>query len=690
MDVASGRGGEAPAPRRALVSDLTGLLAIAACLILGLVLVPRWARPALIDFGPNDADYIRSGFRPDWEIEDGTRFHWALRDAEVLVPIRVEGEHLKLNLRYRRHFVEPAEILVAANGAPAGRFEAALDPAVPYRMATVQLPALDAAGLDLALHADSLNPRPLSLALDWLEVARGGPADALALDWPTRMTAVILIAFAFTCLRASGLARAMSMTVVGLMAVAIVAGSWYDVVATERILREGAPTFAAVVVVAVLLTGVTPLRRWLRVDSPATAGLLVALTMLAALVRLALLLHPRFFYPDVRVHAIFAWRIAHDGLRPFLRDFTANQFQHSLGLQMENGHWYAFPYPPAFYVLCWPLVAFLHWRPEVAVESLAAGANSLQTLVVFAIARRLLWDKDDVPTALAAAGAVPLLPIFLARLTLAYFPAIVGQAVDSVVILYLAARVPRLDRLVTVCTLAALVCVALLTYTQSLLNFGILLPLFLILQVLFDREPGARRRQIGLFAAGALGAGLAMAAFYARYVPVFIDMRNGVPMAEEHIVLEKAAHARPAPTAELNNDDRFSGRNFAPLRGVAKAAWRLRIFYSWASPLVLAGLLLLWRDGRGYQRRIGIAWAITYLLLNVGSGSLPGPNLIRYNKDHEIVAPLFCIALACVGSWLWRRGPIGRVLASSFAASFWGLGAVRAVRYLTEKFWSAR
>ena len=33
----------------------------------------------------------------------------------------------------------------------------------------------------------------------------------------------------------------------------------------------------------------------------------------------------------------------------------------------ENGHWYAFPYPPVFYVLCWPLVRLARFRPEVAV-----------------------------------------------------------------------------------------------------------------------------------------------------------------------------------------------------------------------------------------------------------------------------------------------------------------------------------
>ena len=83
-------------------------------------------------------------------------------------------------------------------------------------------------------------------------------------------------------------------------------------------------------------------------------------------VRVPLPGHVRFYYPDVRVHAQFAWELGRRGLVTFLRRFTENQYRYSLGLQLENGHWYAFPYPPAFYILCWPLVR-AGFRPEVAL-----------------------------------------------------------------------------------------------------------------------------------------------------------------------------------------------------------------------------------------------------------------------------------------------------------------------------------
>lgn len=47
---------------------------------------------------------------------------------------------------------------------------------------------------------------------------------------------------------------------------------------------------------------------------------------------------------------------------------------------------------------------------------------------------------------------------------------------------------------------------------------------------------------------------------------------------------------------------------------------------------------------------------------------------MRYNKDHEIVAPLFCIALAVLGGWLWKRS---RGLGYAYAAGFVVYAALR-------------
>jgi hypothetical protein len=630
-----------------------------------------------------------SGFRQDWERLGRTRFHWTTSSSEIALPARLRGAGHVLRLRARRHFVEPALIVLSSEGrAVAPPFEIAADTRVPYRVIEVPLPALE--GRDpfrLRIDAHSENPRPLGMALDWIEVV---PRDAGARVLPLPSLRFALLAAALAAWLAPRLAGA-SWLLAGAHALLVLlagaAGVAGDFVAAERILRHGAAPYAAAAAIGVLLVRWPAARRALRIEGSRAGAVLVTALLVALAIRLALLLHPQFYYPDVRVHANVAWQLHRRGLVNFLREFTVTQYRFSLGLQLENGHWYAFPYPPAFYLLCWPLLK-LGWRPEIAVSVLAAVVNSFEVFLVFAIGMRL-----RLPSAIALAGSLapPLLPLFIARLTLAYFPALVGHAIDALFILLLLAHLHDLDRPRVWMALGAVLALALLAYTQALLNFGVLLPLFLLVQIVFDRTAGARRRQLGLVAAGLLGVALSLAVFYGRYVPTFIDMRRGVPMAEERVLIEKLQQPAPAAEDEPSEpepDDPYAGPQLDPWRGVRKAAWRLYVFYGPFSLAVVAGLvLLLSRSLSGDAARFAATWAALYLLLNLASGGLPGPNLVRYNKDLEIVAPLFCLALGSLGAWLWSRGTAAaKAAALAYGATFWLFGARRAVQYLTEKF----
>jgi len=223
----------------------------------------------------------------------------------------------------------------------------------------------------------------------------------------------------------------------------------------------------------------------------------------------------------------------------------------------------------------------------------------------------------------------------------------------------------------------------------------VLLPLFLAIQLAFDRSAEGRRRQLGLAAAGALGATLSLALFYGRYVPILLDMRRGVPMAEERVLLDKqeqqarqAALAGETPAPPEEDDDPYTGPRADLLRGLRKAGWRLYVFYGLFAPVVVAGVLLAWRrTSRPDAARFVAAWALTYLLLNIASGGLPGPNLVRYNKDLEVVAPLCCLGLASAGAWLWSRTRAG---ALAYGAAFWVFGLLRARGYFLEKLFLER
>jgi hypothetical protein len=651
-------------------------------------LAARSSRPLVLNFGPGDAEYV-SGFRQDWERLGRTRFHWTTLASTVTLPARLRGEGHLLRLRARRHFVEPAVVVLSGEGrALAPPFAVAADTKVAYRVIEVPLPALEGRGpFQLRIDAHSENPRPLGLALDWMEIVPRGGARVIPLP-PMRFALVAAVLAAFLAPRLAGAARLVASGHAALVLGAAAAGIAWDFVAAERILRHGAAPYVALAALGVLLVRWPAARRALRLEGSRAGAVLVTALLVALAIRLVLLLHPQFYYPDVRVHANVAWQLHRRGLMNFLREFTVTQYRFSLGLQLENGHWYAFPYPPAFYLLCWPLLK-LGWRPEVAVSVLGAAVNSLEVFLVFAIGMRLRLSQG---IALAGALVPPLLPLFLARLTLAYFPALVGHALDALFILLLLAHLHDLERPRVFSTLGAVLALALLAYTQALLNFGVLLPLFLLLQIAFDRSSGARRRQLGLAAAGLLGVALSLAVFYGRYVATFVDMRRGVPMPEERVLLEKLQQPGPAQEedepAEQEPDDPYAGPDLDPWRGVRKAAWRLYVFYGPFSLAVVAGLvLLLARSVRGDAARFVAAWASLYLLLNLASGGLPGPNLVRYNKDLEIVAPLFCLALGSLGAWFWTRGTtLARAGAIAYAASFWLFGARRAVRYLTEKF----
>lgn len=555
------------------------------------------------------------------------------------------------------------------------------DPRIAYRVIDVDLPFLEGrTPFGLTIDSSSPDKRPLGVALDWMEVQRLSPHARFALRTPTLLGLLLVALLAFLAPRLAGASTpAAALHAVAITGMAAV-GCWWDILAAERIVREGGGVYAGVALVAVLLARWPRSRRALQVTDARVAGALVTLVLAALALRLVILLHPQFYYPDVRVHALFSWQLARRGLIAFLRSFTENQFRYSLGLQMENGHWYAFPYPPLFYVLTWPLVTLVRMRPEVAVSVLPAAVNSLEAFLVFGIARRL---RAGEWTATAAAGALAVLPLFLARLSLAYFPAMVGHAVDATVILFLLARMRELDRPRVVLPLAGLIALALLTYTQSLLNFAVLLPLFLVVLLASDRSAETRRRALGLVVAGALGAALSLVVFYGRYVPTFVDMQRGVPMPEERILHEKPR--TPVPEEELapqEPDDPYAGPTVNPWRGVRKAAWRLYVFYGAFAPFVIAGIVLVWRAQGPPHSAFVLAWALTYLALNLLSGGLPGPNLVRYNKDLEVVAPLFCLALASIGEWLWARS---RWLAMMYGGAYLTFGIARAARYLTEK-----
>lgn len=646
-------------------------------------LAVRSAKTALLDFGPGDEEAVR-GFRPDWERDGAIRFRWTLLASNVSLPLHASGEDFKLRLRMRRHLVEPAQVKLYVEGRSIASFEIQADSLTPYRIGEFPLPPLEGRHpFVLSIESSSASTRPLGIALDWLEIERGRRgAFRLIPRAPLALGAFVVVCFLAP--RLAGLGRLASGGLAASALLAATYGAWLDPIAADRIARFGIAPLAAAALLALAAVRLRGLRRLLRVEDDRDAGLLVALVLLGLIVRCAVLLHPRYFYPDVRIHGLFALILARRGFGTFLAEFIPNQFRYSLGLQEVGGHWYAFPYPPAFYAVAAPLVSLLHYRGDAAVSITAATVNSLEVLLGFAIARHL-----GLPRAVAGAGAavLTLLPLFMTRLSLAYFPALVGHALDAAVVLFLAARYSSLPSRAGVAILAGLLSLSMLTYTQGLLNFGTLLGLFLLLELAGDRSREGRRRQLAL-AGAALAAGLlSLGLFYYRYVPMVTALARGEAVPEEQIVLDIQARTRvPEGETAVEETDPYAGPDLDLVRGMRKAGWRLWVFYGPFAPLVVLGVLLLVPALEGYRRRLVIAWAGTYVLLNLASGGLPGPNLVRYNKDLEIVAPLCAMGLAWLlyRAWSSRRLPL-RVVALLGAFAWVVFVAGRAYAALAER-----
>jgi hypothetical protein len=209
---------------------------------------------------------------------------------------------------------------------------------------------------------------------------------------------------------------------------------------------------------------------------------------------------------------------------------------------------------------------------------------------------------------------VPLLPLFLARLTLGYFPALFGHAFDALVLAWLLARRGSLTSRGSWLSLAALLALAFLAYTQSALNLLIVFGLFCAIDLARERSRAALSRTLALALAFGLAGVIAFGAFYFRYLPMLDAMRSGQPVPQERVLLERLereekarvaigepAHveeADPYTVAGLRSVPRLAEGRLAALRVLRRVRGARRV------GLREAGALAAERP-RAYRGRVG-------------------------------------------------------------------------------------
>ncbi len=617
----------------------------------------RVASSSVVDIGPTDEHYV-SGFR-DIERDGPSYFRWSsVPSSSIQVPVRFCGPGT-LQLRARRHFVDPAILTVSLNGVVLGEQSIQAGGDLPY--AILEFPVLkvscDSDSLVL-LEASVDNDRPLGAAVDWLRFSSEfGFRPAKSTLW----TGGVWLALIAVSLAIAGVGGWSFFAINGPLSLLIGLVFAIDPIAGERILRGGLVALILALAMGLAIARVSGLA----VLPVRSRTLLAAVTLAALAIRLAFL-HPQAFYPDYRVHALVQQTYSALGVQRFLDQLFEIQYARSLGLQQIAGNWYPFPYPPGPYAIIGVVQTASGLDPLDAAIAVAAAAAALMPVLTLALGLRL----GLTPTVgLWAAFFLALQPLLVRRMALGYFPGVIGQFVDGLALLVVVRCLSDGARWSRRWWIAVgLLLAAFLVYTQSIANFGLLIASLLGLELV--RRSPSRIGAIRVGAAALIALTLSAGAFYWRYVPVMENVAGRRPQPESRVLdrLEQIRQNSLATQTLVVDDDLndpFAGTTVNPLRGLGRLASRLWRFNGPFLFAIFAGLWLVWRQADRARANLILAWFLVCVWISVLAAGLPSPNGFQHLKDLEFVSPLLTLGLGLLAMRIRERS----------AAVAWALGA---------------
>ena len=626
----------------------------------------RFASTAVVDIGPTDTHYV-SGFR-DIERDGSVYFRWsAVPSSSVSIPVRFCGPG-NVRLRVRRHFVDPATLVVSLGGSELGRRSVQARTNEPYEV--IEFPVSKAActsDASVLLESSVENDRPLGVAVDWVQFRSDSGFGSTNGTLLRGGLACALIAF---MLLAAGAGAPVIGVFTGLLAMASGLTLGGDPVTGERILRGGLVALVLTAALGLIIARVSGLLAL----SPRSRVLLVVITVAALAFRLAFL-HPQAFYPDYRVHALVQQTYSNLGPSKFMDQLFEIQYARSLGLQQIDGNWYPFPYPPGPYFLIGLTQAVFGLDALDAAIVTAGVASAILPALTVALGLRL-----GLAPAVALGGAffLALQPLLIRRVALGYFPGVIGQMFDALALLAAVALLSAQTGLARrTWALGALFLAAFLMYTQSIANFGLFI--FALLAFELIRRTFQAHGALRVAAAGLIALAAAVGAFYWRYSPVMDNIANHRSQPESRVLdrldqLRQNAQPETAKTVDADENDPYAGTSLNPLRGLGRLGSRLWRFNGPFSIAILAGLWLVWRESDAAKKNLVLAWAAVCLWISVLAAGLPSPNGFQHLKDLEFVSPLFALGLGLLTVRLRERS---RWLDWVFGAAWLGF-AVRA------------
>lgn len=597
--------------------------------------------PLLVNLGAGDEPFVH-GFRGGWEREGRrgnpeTMFRWTEDGARLTLPVAVTGRDLRARLRLARFASEPAEITILAGGHEVDRWT---QESRGFHVREVALGAADP--LSLQFRSVCADGSPLGIALDWVEIL-----DAGALRPPA---AILLRALGFLIgiPVLAGLALARVEIALGLGAVlawSTAAGAWMDRLGT---LLAVAGAFAPVLVAGAALAGAFAVLRRGWPEHVTTRA--VAVPLAAAAVWLALVSHPFYFYPDVDTHQRMS--LALQANPSLLVDPTQPWTRRGDVTRDFGGQRVAIPYAFVFHGVAWPLAPLL--GEVAAMKTVAVTALGITLLLVFALARVAGLGAGAAVLAQLLAAVIP---VSTARVVLALYPTLLGQAALVLLLVHLARRLGHLEGARDAAAATGFLFLAQVVYTGSILSVAALVAALALLEAV----AGGRRRARWLLGSWAVAAAIALAQ-YAGFIPVF--WRDVLPHVGGNAPSEGAA----------------SG----PL---TLAAVRLGVFFDTVFPLLVAAGLWALRGADAHVRRVLAAAIAAGCALAVLRFVIPA--VLRDAKDVELLVAPVAVASAAAIAYGWTRGGPARALAAGGALASLGWGTYRSALWYADRFWSA-
>lgn len=561
------------------------------------------------DVGPNTGRYLR-GFTESEE-RPPVSFRWSGERAFISLPFRAEGKP-RLEFRVARFLPATARVHWSLNGERARTIDVRSG---RFRNVVIELEPTTDAPLNFELVVEDPDATQLGVCLDWFSVngLTLRPDPGRWASWAAPLLTLGILVVAALC----GLDR---WTLVGVGALSVVSTSVWFCVDPMGMMHS----LPRLLVGSLILASGTAV--WIR----ARLGVALAgLVLISFLARGAAIMHPSYFYPDVRNHRRYVTALVQASGSWVDRGLSAQKTVRTAYPRKILGRDYALPYSPLFFV---PFTAINGERAiEQALKLATLVFAALEIPLVFAVARRL-WGTR---TALIAAAILALFPPMTSRLALAMFPTIAGHVFEMAAMALALSAAGRWQEPRHLLRYAGAGLLASLTYVTSLIN----LSLFTLTLAV-----GLGRDKFKLLAAWTVVGVVTVGLLYLPFLS--IAWFEILPQ-----LLHPPAQTPSAGTVEAQ-------------LGLISTLARAPLFYGWlALALALVGGLLSIRDK---NRHWIAAYAGTAMLL-MGMRAFSG-GLFKDLKEILFAAPLVAMLAARAIHEIMNRRHWGPIAAGGILA----------------------